>query len=71
MLKNTYIGEIYQLFNEKEKRSLSGLLTLMLSLAALELIGVGSLFPYITILGQQELIHSNKYLHATSVAFSR
>lgn len=55
---------LYSFFDKKEKRYLLGLVVLMLLLTLLELLGIGSIFSYIKVLTDQQIITTNKYLSA-------
>lgn len=52
---------LWSFLTASERRRLLTMGTLMLSLAALELLGVGSLFPYMKVLGDHSVIHTNTY----------
>lgn len=60
MLKFSKI--LFSFFNDHERRFFCYLLLLMISTAFIELLGIGSLFPYIKILGDQKIIHQNHLL---------
>lgn len=51
-------------FNSSEQRFVVFLLFMMVVTAIIELMGIGSLFPYIKILGDQDLIHNNHILNS-------
>jgi ATP-binding cassette subfamily C protein len=53
---------LFSFFNNHERRFFCGILLLMISTAIVELLGIGSLFPYIKILGDQHIIHQNAAL---------
>jgi len=55
---------IYSFFNRSNKRFLAFLLFMMIMTAIIELMGIGSLFPYIKILGNQDIIHKNHIVNA-------
>src|SRR5574344_2733206 len=65
--------EIYQkiwslLDNQERKKSLI-LLLLMILMAFLEVLGVGSIMPFLSVLGNTETIETNKYLNAVYTYF--
>lgn len=60
MLK-TY-KKIWILLNKREKEKFFSLLLLMIFTAFLEIIGIGSVMPFLAVLGNPEIIKSNQYL---------
>ena len=64
MNKMNYFKTIFSFFNSTDKRFLSVLISMMVFTAGIELLGIGSIFPYIKILGDQKIIHSNYLLDA-------
>ena len=57
-----YIKIILSFTNRKDYQKLMVLIILMVFTAGIELVGVGSIFPYIKILGDQEIIETNSIL---------
>jgi ABC-type bacteriocin/lantibiotic exporter with double-glycine peptidase domain len=55
---------ILALLTRQEKRSLVFILLLLLVLGCIELVGVGSLGPFIAVVSNPGMIHSNSYLDA-------
>lgn len=53
---------LFSLFSSDDKQFLLFLLFMMVLTAIIELMGIGSLFPYIKILGDQAIIHQNHML---------
>ncbi len=58
---NVY-SKIWKLFNQHEKKRALLLLLLMNIMAISEVLGVGSIMPFLSVLGNQETIHTNQYL---------
>lgn len=56
------IAMLISLFTKHERKLLYGLLLLMVMLAGMELLGLGSVFSYISLLTNQDTVFSNKYL---------
>jgi ATP-binding cassette subfamily C protein len=63
MLKKDILT-LYSFFNPKERRYLFGLAILMLILALVELLGVGSIFAYISLLTNQDIILEHPRIRA-------
>ncbi len=61
--------KIFSLFSEKEKKKFILLLILMVLMSLLEVIGVGSIMPFLSVLGNPEVVETNKYLHAVYLYF--
>lgn len=57
-----YIRTILSFMNDKDYQKLMILIALMVITAGIELVGIGSIFPYIKILGNQEIIKNNSIL---------
>lgn len=55
--------KIWILLNFYEKKRASQLLFLMILMAFLEVIGVGSIMPFLSVLGNPEVIETNEYLN--------
>ena len=55
--------KIWILLNSHEKRRALLLLLLMVLMAFLEVLGVGSIMPFLSVLGNPEVIETNKYLN--------
>jgi ABC-type multidrug transport system fused ATPase/permease subunit len=55
---------IFNLFSKKEKRQLIIVLFALLIMGFIELIGIGSIGPFISIITNPSIIHSNTYLAA-------
>jgi ATP-binding cassette, subfamily B, bacterial PglK len=55
--------KIWNLLSYNEKRKSIILLFLMVLMAFLEVLGVGSIMPFLSVLGNPESIETNKYLH--------
>ncbi|WP_423062537.1 ABC transporter ATP-binding protein [Candidiatus Paracoxiella cheracis] len=55
---------MFSFLNKSDRRFLLFLLSMMVLTAVIELMGIGSLFPYIKILGQQSIIHENHVLES-------
>lgn len=53
---------LFSFFNSREKKYLFALILLMLSLAVIELVGVGSIFFYIKLLTNQDIVFQSKHL---------
>lgn len=58
-----YFRKIFSLFNKRDHRFLIFLVFSIVFTAMVELMGIGALFPYIKILGDQALIHKNHFLN--------
>ncbi len=56
--------KIWRLLNYHEKKKAMLLLFLMIIMAFLEVLGVGSIMPFLSVLGNPETIETNKYLNA-------
>lgn len=54
--------KIWILLSPHERKRAVLLLVLMVAMALLEVLGVGSIMPFLAVLGNPELIHTNKYL---------
>ncbi len=61
-MKSSYISIIFSILKQQKRQYLFGIFMLMLLSAMLELIGIGSLFPYLKILGNNDVVFSNHYL---------
>lgn len=59
---NTY-KKLWELFDSHEKKRSLQLLFLMLIMAITEVIGVGSIMPFLSVLGNPEVIETNQYLN--------
>lgn len=57
--------KIWTLLNQHERKRAFQLLFLMILMAFLEVLGVGSIMPFLSVLGNPETIETNKYLNAT------
>lgn len=62
--------KIWILLNQKEKKQLVFLMVLMVVMAISEVIGIGSIMPFLSVLGDHEAIESNKVLHYLYIAGS-
>lgn len=58
----TVYGKIWKLFNQHEKKRAILLLVLMNIMAFFEVLGVGSIMPFLSVLGNQDSIQTNQYL---------
>ena len=58
---NVY-SKIWKLFNQHERKRAILLLLLMNIMAFFEVLGVGSIMPFLSVLGNQESIQTNQYL---------
>jgi ABC-type multidrug transport system fused ATPase/permease subunit len=58
------IALILSLLNKREKRQLVFVVFALLVMGIVELIGVGSISPFISVVSNPEVIHTNKYLNA-------
>ena len=56
--------KIWILLDSHEKKRALQLLFLMILMAFLEVLGVGSIMPFLSVLGNPETIETNKYLNA-------
>lgn len=56
--------KIWTLFNLHEKKRALQFLFLMMLMAFMEVLGVGSIMPFLAVLGNPETVESNKYLYA-------
>ncbi|WP_428024982.1 ABC transporter ATP-binding protein [Arcobacter sp.] len=56
--------QIWLLFNPHEKKRVFQLLFLMIIMAFVEIIGIGSIMPFLAVLGNPETIETNKYLNS-------
>jgi ATP-binding cassette, subfamily B, bacterial PglK len=54
--------KISQLLNGKNKAELVTIVLLMLIMAVLEVLGIGSVIPFLTVLGDPDSMHQNPYL---------
>ncbi|MDR0655545.1 MAG: hypothetical protein LBG22_04455, partial [Treponema sp.] len=61
---------IFNLFSKKEKKQLIVVLFSMLFMGIIELAGIGSIGPFISIITNPSIIHSNKYLAAVNNYFA-
>lgn len=59
------LREILSLFNKREKIQLSFLLLGIMLRSVIEVAGVASIMPFIAVVANQEIIHTNKYLSMT------
>lgn len=59
-----YIKIILSFTNKRDYQKLMVLIILMVFTAGIELVGVGSIFPYVKILGDQEIIATNPILRS-------
>ena len=55
--------KLWNLINSKEKKQAIFLLILMIIYGAVEMLGIVSIFPLVTVLTDPELIYSNQYLN--------
>ena len=55
---------LFSFLNTRDKRFLFALFFMITATAIIELLGIGSLFPYIKILGDPEIIHKNNILNS-------
>lgn len=55
--------KVWTLFDLDEKRSVISLFFLMLIMAFLEVLGIGSIMPFLSVLGNPNTIETNKYLN--------
>jgi hypothetical protein len=62
--------KIWLLLNKEEKNKSILLLCLMILTALLEVVGIGSIMPFLTVLGSPETVESNKYLAFTYEYFN-
>ena len=58
----TVYKKIWFILTKHEKKRAILLLFLMIIMAIFEVLGVGSIMPFLSVLGNQESIHTNKYL---------
>ncbi|MGE3613409.1 MAG: hypothetical protein AB7G20_08055, partial [Sulfurimonas sp.] len=56
--------KIWILLNSHEKKRALQLLFLMILMAFLEVLGLGSIIPFLSVLGNPEAIDTNEYLNA-------
>lgn len=59
---NTY-KKIWLLFDNKEKKKAIYLLLLMVFMAFFEVLGVGSIMPFLAVLGDPQKVYTNEYLY--------
>ena len=57
--------KIWSLFNASERKKVTLLFFLMIFMSFFEILGLGSIMPFLTVLGDPEAIVTNKYLKAT------
>jgi ATP-binding cassette, subfamily B, bacterial PglK len=57
------IVNLLSIFTKNEKFELFGILLLSLGIAVLETIGIGSIFPFISMVSKPEIIHENQWLN--------
>ena len=57
--------KIWSLFNASEKKKVVLLFFLMIFMSFFEILGLGSIMPFLTVLGDPEAIVTNKYLKVT------
>lgn len=62
--------KIWFLLNPHEKKRAMQLLFLMILMAFLEVLGVGSIMPFLSVLGSPETIETNEYLNAVYTYFN-
>ena len=55
-------SKIWGLFNKSEKRKVKLLFFLMVLMSFFEILGLGSIMPFLTVLGDPSSIETNKYL---------
>jgi ABC-type multidrug transport system fused ATPase/permease subunit len=61
---------ILSFFNKREKNQLLFILLAMLVMGFIELLGVGSIGPFISIISNPDIIHSNAYLNKAYTIFN-
>lgn len=59
-----FIKILFSFFNKTDRKFFIVLVMMMVLTASIELLGIGSLFPYIKILGDQTIIHSNNIMNS-------
>lgn len=55
---------LLELFDRRERWHFWLLLVLMLAMGLIEMLGVASIFPFLSVLSNQELVHQNNYIKA-------
>ena len=55
-------GLVLSILNRREKRNLAIVLVAMLFLGLLEVVGIGSITPFLAVASQPTLIETNRYL---------
>lgn len=61
--------KILTLLNPRERRRGIMLMVMILIMALLNTVGVASIIPFMSVLGQPDAVHTNKYLNALYTAF--
>ena len=61
------VSELYKLLTNKQKKKLLYLQLLMLITAVMELVGVGSILPFVSIVASPEVIDTNSYINSVYV----
>jgi hypothetical protein len=56
------IKTIFSLFDRHEKKQFIVILFMLLIMGFIELVGVGSISPFISVVSNPDVIHTNKYL---------
>lgn len=56
------IQKVYRLLDRRERRNAAGVLVVMFLVAAVEVLGVASIMPFIAVLSNPDLIETNPYL---------
>jgi ABC-type multidrug transport system fused ATPase/permease subunit len=60
---------LFSLLNKREKKQLLLIFIVLFMMGLMELIGVGSISPFITIVSNPEIIHANEYLNKIYALF--
>jgi ATP-binding cassette, subfamily B, bacterial PglK len=56
------VGKLWKIFNKKEKKGMIILLFMILVLSFVEVVGVGSMLPFLAVAADPDIIESNQYL---------
>lgn len=62
-IKDIY-NKVSYIFTKKQKYQLVGMISILLLEAILELIGITSIYPFIAVILNQDMIQSNRFLSA-------
>lgn len=65
----TVIRKLFDLLDQKDRRRLALVMVVLIIVAFVEMIGIASIMPFMAVVTNSEVIHSNRWLNATYGAF--